>query len=317
MPRGANRPNQLRARKPLRSRPTSVAVGVSGRSGRLVDQGGEHLAGLGVGHEGGIEHHLDAAVEHVAGGIDDGLVGRMLHLDAGGPRQHFAGEMGDRAEARGAEPVFAGVGFRQRHEFGPVPRTQSLGEGDDQDRGREPRDGDEVVGIVGHLSCGGRDRHDRGRRQEQRVAVGRCRRDHLRADAARGAGLVLHDDLLTERCAHLLGIEAGHLIGRAAGPVGHDQADRLGGPVCGLSLHTRRRQRGKPAQRHLTATDHRSLPGTCCCRKDSGKGRGATARGGRPYWTIAKESRNWRVAGWVSMPALPSTTSVNRRPRDQ
>jgi hypothetical protein len=51
-----------------------------------------------VGNERGIEHHLDAAVEDVAGGIDDGFVGRVLHADAGGAGQHLAREMGDRAQ---------------------------------------------------------------------------------------------------------------------------------------------------------------------------------------------------------------------------
>ena len=112
VPLGASRPNQLRSRKPLRSSPASRAVGTSSRSGRRTAPSCSTirtLPALCVGHEGRVEHHLDAAVEDVAGGVDDGLVGRVLHLDAGGAGQHLAGEMGDRAQPRRAVPVLAGI----------------------------------------------------------------------------------------------------------------------------------------------------------------------------------------------------------------
>ena len=145
------------------------------------------------------------------------------------------------------------------HELLPVPGAERVGDGHGQERRRQPAHRDQVVGIVGHLPHARRDRHDGGRREQERVAVGRARRDHLRADAARGAGLVLDDHLLAQRRAEPLAIEPRHLVGRAARPVGHDQADRPGGPRS-LRARACRQQGGKRRQRRSTTTDHAFPP---------------------------------------------------------
>ena len=106
----------------------------------------------------------------------------------------------------------------------------------------------------------------------QRVAVGRAARDHRRADAARGAGLVLDDHLLAERRAQLVGIEPRHLVGRAAGAVGHDQPDGLGGP--GRLRAAARGQQG--GQRRLPSPfDDRSFVSSALLAEDSARHRRA------------------------------------------
>ena len=60
----------------------------------------------------------------------------------------------------------------------------------------------------------------------ERVAVRRRARDAADADCAAGAGHVLYDDRLTERCAHALGHQPCDHVGRAARGERHDHGDR-------------------------------------------------------------------------------------------
>jgi hypothetical protein len=63
--------------------------------------------------------------------------------------------------------------------------------------------------------------------EQQRVAVGRRVHHLLRGDVAAGAGLVLDDHRLADRGLHLLGDQAGHDVGGAAGREGDDDANGL------------------------------------------------------------------------------------------
>jgi hypothetical protein len=58
--------------------------------------------------------------------------------------------------------------------------------------------------VVVQLEHVRRDRLRTVRRDEQRITVRRRFRDELRADVAAGAGAVLHEHALSERCAHVL-----------------------------------------------------------------------------------------------------------------
>ena len=62
----------------------------------------------------------------------------------------------------------------------------------------------------------------------QRVAVARCGRRHRGAARAARAADVLDIELLAERFAQLLRGEPGDHVGRSAGRIGHDDADRAG-----------------------------------------------------------------------------------------
>ncbi|MCY1230109.1 hypothetical protein D9M68_754860 [compost metagenome] len=68
----------------------------------------------------------------------------------------------------------------------------------------------------------------RGRGDAQRVAVRRGLGQEGGADAAAGAAAVVDHHGLAELLAELVGNDARHDIGGAAGGEGHDQRDRLG-----------------------------------------------------------------------------------------
>ena len=79
---------------------------------------------------------------------------------------------------------------------------------------------------------------------EQRVAVRRRAGDAGRRDRAAGAGHVLDDELLAERAAHVVGVDAGDDVGRAARRERHDDGDR----ALGIGRKRRpgeRRERGR------------------------------------------------------------------------
>ena len=62
---------------------------------------------------------------------------------------------------------------------------------------------------------------------EQRVAVGRRRRDGLGADGGAATRPVLDDDVLADPVLQVLGDDAGERVDRAAGEERHDQLDGL------------------------------------------------------------------------------------------
>ena len=214
------------------------------------------------------EHHLDlaGAKRHDPGGAS--LVGHMGRLDAGGHVEVLAGEVREPAHSGGAVVDVVGPGARQRDEVPHVVDGQRIGDRQDEGKGGHERDGLEVPGrIVRHLLEDLRD-HVPGIEEGQGIAVGRGMRDRLDADQARGAGLVLDDDRLPESLGELALQDAGHLVGRAARRIGHDQPDRLRRPVLRL-----RERRGKHCEcgerRHARKQSSHLLSPWCPCTREA------------------------------------------------
>ncbi len=140
------------------------------------------------------------------------------------------------------------------------------------------------------------------RADEQRVAVGRRARHHLRADAAAGAAAVLHHHRLADRLRNLVADHAADNVGIASGREWHNQMDRplrIGGEG--------------PAWQH------------CCCRTEAERGDQRAARdrhGGPPggfrndrrwsagiFWEISESvavANSWRARDDSNVRPLPS-----------
>jgi hypothetical protein len=93
---------------------------------------------------------------------------------------------------------------------------------------------------------------------EQRIAVGWSFRHGLGAGDAAGTRPVLHQHLLAERLAELRRDDARHGVGQAAGHIGHDEADRLRGPVlCRGRTAQQQRQQGPGSHGRKSILAHR------------------------------------------------------------
>src|SRR5262245_36390325 len=88
-----------------------------------------------------------------------------------------------------------------------------------------------VLEVVGERFVERRRRRMRGRRHEQRVAVGRRLRRLARAEYAAGAADILDDHRLTEPLAQWLRDQPRNDVGRAAGHERNDQRDRTRRPT--------------------------------------------------------------------------------------
>ena len=87
----------------------------------------------------------------------------------------------------------------------------------------------DVVGQLRHHMAGDGQRADRPNRE--RVAVGRRLGDIVHPERERAARLVLDNHRTAENGSNLGSEDARHRVGRAAGRLRHDQADRLVGIV--------------------------------------------------------------------------------------
>ncbi len=106
-------------------------------------------------------------------------------------------------------------------------RRKAFVDGDDERRRCDDRHRLEIlVGVVVDLGGQRRQREQRDRAKQQRVAVGLGVRRIGRADDAAGADLVLHDEGLLESGLQLFGREPCKHVADAAGRVRHDQRDR-------------------------------------------------------------------------------------------
>ena len=83
-----------------------------------------------------------------------------------------------------------------------------------------------LFGVVRHGRAERRVDRVVGRREQERVAVGRRLGDDVAGDDAARAGLVVDQHLLAELGRQPLGQEARHDVRDAAGREGHDQSDR-------------------------------------------------------------------------------------------
>src|SRR5207249_9764389 len=96
--------------------------------------------------------------------------------------------------------------------------------------GGDHRYGDEVpLDAVWHAGEQRVDRHRAAVADDEAVAVGRLPGGEVHADRAGGAGLGLDDHLLAPEVAQLGAEYARHQVRAAAGRIGDDQLDRLGG----------------------------------------------------------------------------------------
>ena len=170
----------------------------------------------------------------------------MHRVDAGARGKQHAGQMRRRA----------GAGAADRDAVRP-----RLGEGDEllerlglhvggRDHGDvrhligERRRDQVLLGDERHL--GDQELVDRevpDRRGADGVAVRRALRDHVDADIARCAGLVLDHHRLAELVLQRFGENAEQHVGRAARRVGHDHANLTGRASCLARAPARRRSR--------------------------------------------------------------------------
>jgi hypothetical protein len=106
---------------------------------------------------------------------------------------------------------------------------------------------DEVLLRI-ETEIGQGDRHHReaGRRPYQRVAVRSGAGDRSEGDRSAGAGLILHDDHLSEVLGHVSRENANQDVGAAPGRKGHDHRDRA--RRIGLRIRNVRRRNGGPAE---------------------------------------------------------------------
>ena len=161
------------------------------------------------------------------------LVGHVHDLGAAGVGEHLQRQVRNAADAGRAHRHRLRVGLRALDEIGRI--HSRVGRIDHEHGGvvDHPRDRREVARrIVGQVLVQRRaDGHGADAGQEQHRAVAR-RLGHVgRGDIAVGAGLVLHDHLLLEFLAQLLGQHAAHQVHRAARREGDDQPHgRLGAP---------------------------------------------------------------------------------------
>ncbi|MCY1361048.1 hypothetical protein D9M69_477010 [compost metagenome] len=160
----------------------------------------------------------------------------MRHLDLGLVHEQLHGQVVRAACAGRGEIHLAGVLLRVINGFLQRARRE-LGVGHQHQReARQLADIDEVlVGVVRQLLVQRRIGRERGGVGGQHgVAVGLGVRDGIGADDGGRARPVVDHHLLAQPRRDRLGDGARHHVGAAAGRVGHDPADRLGGPVIGV-----------------------------------------------------------------------------------
>ena len=160
-----------------------------------------------------------------------------------------AGEMRERAGAGRAHRHLAALLAGLLKEFRHRPcRHRRI---DHQDQRLERNGGDEgevLLPVVRRAAEQGRAVGQRGRRHEERVAVGRRTRDKLGADHGAGAGLVLDDDRLTQFDLQPRRDDAGGDVDISAGCEGRDDLHRFGRPVLRVGRKGQERETAKHAQ---------------------------------------------------------------------
>ena len=174
----------------------------------------------------------------------------MDHVDAGHLLEHLAGQMRRAAGAGRSEIEFSGVLLGVGHELcdrlggdGGMHLHQHRQVGDD---GEHPEILHRIIGqllvelLVQH--------YDRGRSEEQRVAVGLGARRHFGADRALRAGLILDHDGLLEIAGQVIADHAAEHVGRTACGVGHHQLDRARRIVRRLALRCDDNEAARQAQ---------------------------------------------------------------------
>ena len=175
--------------------------------------------------------------------------GDMHDVEAERQPQHLAQQMALRPHPAGRVTVFAGISFDQRDELFEIARRQRRIDDNDVERSDRQRDRSEVsVGIEREFGEQRRVDDEGAKRNEQRVAVGRCAGRLRRADIAGRAGDVLDIELLAEMLGEFLRSKARENVGRAAGLKRHDDAHWPRRPGLRPRAARERRERGGARQ---------------------------------------------------------------------
>jgi len=144
----------------------------------------------------------------------------------------------------------AGLRFHQPDEVAHVLRRHRGIDIDAERAGGEERDRREIVHRIERRRLQRRVGGERGRGEEQRVAVGRRLGGEVGTDVARGAGLVVGDDRRLPAIGELRPEHARQDIGAGAGRVWHDDVHRAARPRLlrhGNARHHCQQQDGKRA----------------------------------------------------------------------
>jgi hypothetical protein len=223
----------------------SLSEGRSGKPGKRLPEVTARRRTLHHGVGGGNRAHhdlVDAACD-VLRQLRGGAVGHFDQPEAGAPIEQLGAERGGAGGVVEGDRQLAGIRFgggdqlahRGNRQVG-VHRQHLRTEAAHQRHRREV-----ARGVVGELLERNRvDRHARGVGEQERVAVGQRARDRLVRQDAGGARHVLDHHRLAERARRAVGHQAGHHVGRGAGPGRHDQLDRAARPglgVCGRGEH--------------------------------------------------------------------------------
>ena len=233
------RPQQT---KPGHSLKTLVAgLGHRGHLWQIVGAfGGRHrqgaqLAALDVAQQGGHRRDidLDQAPDHIGQALRRAFVGHMGEFDARFTLEHFGGQVGHGAVARGGVVQSARLRFGGGHRIGQG-LVGRIGRDHQSQRGAADQAewGQVVDGVVGQFAVqGGVDGEVAGLTDHQVVAIGRGFGDGVDAEVAARARLVVHNEApLRGRCELVADI-AGHNVRAATGRERHDQAYGLGRPA--------------------------------------------------------------------------------------
>ena len=175
------------------------------------------------------EHDLDVAGDQPGDGRRRAAVGHMHHLRLGQRLEQFGSKVKPVADAGRAERDLIVATACERDQLRHRPRRQVGIDPEDISLGRcDIADRLEVADHVERqLLVEARIDHERARRDQQRVAVGRRFRDGLGADDAVGARPILHHEGLPGLGGELLADDASDHVRRAAGGERHDHAHRL------------------------------------------------------------------------------------------
>jgi hypothetical protein len=158
------------------------------------------------------------AGDEIVHGLGGAAIGHMGHRRAGAAREQLGGEMRRRADALRAVIDRARMGFGISDKLGDRIRREIAPHHQRVRQARHDDDGLERGRIEIELAVEQRIGGERRRlRREQRVAVGRCRRDFAGAEIAGNAGAVLDHDRTAPARREALGEKPRNDVGATSG----------------------------------------------------------------------------------------------------
>jgi hypothetical protein len=171
-------------------------------------------------------------------------------MRAGRGLEQGAGEVRDGAVALRGVGELVRLRLRERDQLRHARRSEARVHGEHAGARHDHRNRNQRVRVVVELCVQALVDHQRRRRgHEQRVAVGRRGGDGLRADAARGAGAVVHHHWLAPFLAQPVRDQACSEVVASAGRVGDDDADGPGRVVLRLGGRDERERGAEQGER--------------------------------------------------------------------